>query len=82
MTHKEIFPAIEDRALLDGAISAVNEWKMLLSLEKNFIFIHIPKTAGDLDHACAQTMEPKRTQWRRILSHLPVRETPERAALR
>ncbi|UDL88914.1 sulfotransferase family protein [Mesorhizobium sp. PAMC28654] len=54
---------------------------MLLSLEKNFIFIHIPKTAGSsITHALWRwSVKPEKTQWRRLLSHLPVREAPEKA---
>lgn len=57
---------------------------MLVSLEKKFIFIHIPKTAGTslrelLEPYCVQ---PERSQLRRLFSHLPVPEAPEKAWLR
>lgn len=56
---------------------------MLLSLQHGFIYIHIPKTAGTsvtrlLQPVCVQ---PEKTQFRRLLSHLPVPENPERAWL-
>lgn len=57
---------------------------MLLSVEKKFIFIHIPKTAGSsLKRALAPyALNPQRSQYRRLLSHLPVPENPGRAWLR
>ena len=57
---------------------------MLLSIEKRFIFVHIPKTAGQsITQALGPyAVRPQKTQWRRLLSHLPVPENPERAWLR
>lgn len=57
---------------------------MLLSLEQNFLFIHVPKTAGT---SLTQVLSPyalprNRTPMRRVLSWLPVRENPSRAYFR
>jgi len=54
---------------------------MLLSLEKNFIFIHVAKTGGkSMKQALRPYAVPKaKGRWRRILSHLPVQEGPDAA---
>lgn len=49
---------------------------MYVSVEKNFIFVHVAKTGGQ---ALKQALRPyavrkARGQWRRLLSHLPVQE--------
>ena len=48
--------------------------------ERNLIFIHVPKTAGT---AINRLLEPfqtagEKTQWRRFLNNLPVRQNPDR----
>lgn len=47
---------------------------MLVSIEKNFIFVHVAKTGGQtIKNALRPYALPKGTgQWRRLLSHLPV----------
>jgi len=57
---------------------------MLLSIEKKFIFIHIPKTAGSsmTEALSPYALNPAKSQYRRLLSHLPVPENPERAFFR
>ena len=57
---------------------------MLISHSHRFIFVHISKTAGTslrlaLDPYCQQ---PPRTGLRKLLSHLPVRESPSKVAFR
>jgi hypothetical protein len=49
---------------------------MLISVEKNFIFVHVAKTGGQALKAMLKPYAvPKaQGQWRRLLSHLPVRE--------
>lgn len=57
---------------------------MILSTSHNFLFVHIPKTAGT---ALTEALSPfgvgsKRTLWRSILRRLPVTEAPEHAHIR
>jgi hypothetical protein len=54
---------------------------MLISVEKNFIFVHVAKTGGQ---SVKQALRPyrirrKQGQWARLLSHLPVPEGPDAA---
>jgi len=49
---------------------------MLISTEKNFIFVHVAKTGGQAIKKALRPYAVKKThgQWRRLLSHLPVPE--------
>jgi hypothetical protein len=49
---------------------------MLVSVEKNFIFVHVAKTGGQALKSTlkAHAVDKAPGQWRRLLSHLPVRE--------
>ena len=49
---------------------------MLISTEKNFIFVHVAKTGGTAIKKALRPYAVKkaRGQWRRLLSHLPVPE--------
>ena len=57
---------------------------MLLSTEKRFIFVHVPKTAGTsvTTMLAPYCVRPERTDFRRLLSRLPVPEDPHKAFLR
>jgi hypothetical protein len=57
---------------------------MLISHSHRFIFVHISKTAGtSLKRALAPYCnQPPRVGFRKILSHLPVRENPYKVAFR
>lgn len=49
---------------------------MMVSIEKNFIFIHVAKTGGQSMKNVLRPYAVQKNggQWRRLLSHLPVRE--------
>jgi Sulfotransferase family len=49
---------------------------MMISVEKNFIFVHVAKTGGQAMKNVLRPYAIKKAggQWRRLLSHLPVRE--------
>ncbi|MEL6645480.1 MAG: sulfotransferase family 2 domain-containing protein [Pseudomonadota bacterium] len=57
---------------------------MYLSLERQFLFVHIPKTAGSSirEAVAPYCVQRNRTPWRRVSSYLPLREDPHRAYLR
>ncbi len=57
---------------------------MILSTSHNFLFVHIPKTAGTaLTAALAPFgVAPDRTLWRSIMRRMPVVEGPEQAHIR
>lgn len=54
---------------------------MLISVEKNFIFIHVAKTGGkSMKEALRPYAVPKaRSRWRRFLAHLPIPEGTDAA---
>lgn len=57
---------------------------MILSTSHNFLFVHVPKTAGT---ALTEALRPfgvtdTRTLWRRVLRRLPIREHPSKAYFR
>lgn len=56
----------------------------MISLDKQFIFIHVPKTAGSSIQRVLQpfAQPPNRSQYRRLMSHLPVPEDPSKAWFR
>ncbi len=57
---------------------------MLLSIDRRFIFIHVPRTAGSSITRALEVhaLHVPRTPLRRLLSHLPVPEDPRKAYLR
>lgn len=56
----------------------------LISHSHRFIFIHIPKTAGTsvTNSLAPYCNQPPRRGLRKILSHLPIPENPQKAAFR
>ncbi|MCB1382091.1 MAG: sulfotransferase family 2 domain-containing protein [Notoacmeibacter sp.] len=57
---------------------------MLISTDKKFIFVHVPKTAGTsvTNMLSPYCLTPERTSYRRFLSHVPVPEDPHKAFMR
>ena len=57
---------------------------MILSTSNNFIFVHVPKTAGTAMMTALEPFgyAPRRTLWRSVMRRLPVTEAPEKVYLR
>lgn len=57
---------------------------MILSTSHNFVFVHVPKTAGTalMTALAPYAANPRRTLWRSVMRRLPLREAPGRAYLR
>ena len=57
---------------------------MILSQSHNFIFVHVPKTAGTAMTSALEPfgVYPPRTLWRSFVRRLPIQESPDTVYLR